>query len=97
MFARYVNIFLVVLSACLLVLGLALPVAAKVYNPFLAYWILLVGPPAWAVGATAGGVAGYRAMRQEPSQSVVSALGWLLCATNILSAFSVGLVHFYVS
>ena len=75
-------------SLCALVLGLVFPILAKTINPFLAYGIVFVSWPAWAIGAVTGGIVGFRQR---------SRWGWALCVANVLAAVATLAIPFYVS
>jgi len=71
-----------------LVLGLVFPILAKTTNPFLAYGIVFISWPAWAIGAVTAGIVG---VRQK------SGWGWALCIANVLAAVATLLIPFYAS
>jgi glucose uptake protein GlcU len=71
-----------------LVLGLVFPILAKTTNPFLAYGIVFISWPAWAIGAFTGGIVGFRQQ---------SRWGWALCVANVLAAMATLLIPFSVS
>ena len=85
-------------SALALGLGLVFPIAATIFNPFLAYGIVVVSWPAWALGAVAGGIAGVRQRSARASGSASSfPLGWVLCGVNVLAALATLAFPFHVS
>jgi hypothetical protein len=87
---------LLVLSVAALVGGGAIPVAAKLGNPFLAYAIVFVSFPAWGLGALAAGIVALRA-RREPADRMVMLWGVALAVSNVLAAIVVFLVPFHAS
>jgi hypothetical protein len=87
---------LLVLSVATLVGGGAIPVAAKLVNPFLGYLIVFVGFPAWGLGALAAGIVAFRAKRQ-PAGRRVMLWGVALAAGNVLAAIVVLMVPFHAS
>jgi hypothetical protein len=82
------NKILTGVSLCALVLGLVFPVLAKTTNPFLAYGILFISWPAWAIGAVTGGIVGLRHK---------SKWGWVLCLANVGAAVATVVIPFHVS
>jgi hypothetical protein len=88
---------LIALSLCAFVVGLVFPVAARAINPFMAYGIVFVSWPAWAVGAAAGGIAGYRAANRPPRRSGRASWGIVLCVANVAAAVATLLLPFHAS
>lgn len=77
------SVFLIV-SAVSLAGGSYFPLAtlADPGPSALAYGILLVSFPAWALGAISGGVAGYLARRSDRPFGMLQGASWALCGTN---------------
>lgn len=73
------------------------PVAAMIVNPFLAYGIVTVSWPAWALGALSGGVAGARQRAAHASGAKTFPSGWALCAANVLAVLATLLIPFRAS
>ena len=84
-------------SAFALVLGLVFPIAAIVVNPFLAYGIVTVSWPAWALGAVAGAVAGVRQRAARAAGARAFPTGWVLCAANVLVVLATFVIPFHAS
>lgn len=59
----------IAISSFLFLLGVTFPVAAKFYNPFLAYGIVFISWPAFGIGAICGGMVGFFSKRDIPSNS----------------------------
>jgi hypothetical protein len=79
---------LIGVSFCGLILGLVFPVLAKTTNPFLAYGIVFISWPVWAIGAITGGIVGLRHK---------SKWGWVLCLANVCAAIATLVIPFHVS
>lgn len=75
---------------CLLV-GLYSPVVVLL-DPgpsVMAYGIVLVSFPVWAMGAVSGGLGGYMASRADGARARLTRVAWLVGALN-LSAIAIG-------
>jgi len=84
---------LLALSAAALLTGLVFPVATIVANPFFGYLIMFVSWPAWAFGAYAAGIVGYRAEHQL-APSALYRWGWGLCFSNAGAALATLIMPF---
>jgi len=87
----------IAISSFLFLLGVAFPVAAKFYNPFLAYGIVFISWPAFGIGAICGGMVGFFSKRDIPSNSTFFLLGWGMFTVNIMAAITTIFIPFYAS
>jgi hypothetical protein len=84
-------------SVCALVLGLAFPIGAKLFNPFLAYGIVFVSAPAWLLGVLTGALAAIRGRKATPPRPGSVKWGWILCLSNVLVALVTLAIPFHAS
>lgn len=54
----------------------------------MAYGVLLVSFPAWAVGALSAGGAGYVLKRAEGAMPRLQGFSWLVCGLNVIVAIA---------
>ena len=80
-----------------LVAGGAVPVAARLGNPYIAYGIVLVSFPAWALGTLSAAIVAARAARRDLADRGVMLWGLILGAGNLVSVLAVLLVPFHAS
>ena len=88
---------LVAMSIILFVMGLIFPIGAKFVNPFMAYGIIAISWPAWAIGAICGGFVGFWSTGNPPSNHNVSRLGWVMFAANTIIVIATLFIPFYAS
>lgn len=85
------------LSLAGLIIGCFFPIAAKLHDPFLAYGIVFVSWPAWAMGALAGALASLMAHRMQPRDYPLRRWGSVSSLSNITAALAVLFIPFHVS
>lgn len=81
---------MVVISALAFLAGLPFPIAANVSNPYLAYGIVYVSIPAWAIGTITGAIATFGTRSGNPNELLTR---WLGSGLLLLNAGAIGILY----